>query len=165
MKNGKKLLLLALVIVLVASTVLAFTGPGKWVRVEKGQDVTVDAGRAGATFTDSFYSGTVNVYRKNTDYGWKAPKNFKFADKKILGVKFYDDEWNRIQVVTGAVYVYFQITPKMAKAWQDGRLNIYYWDTWKGDWRLCPTFALDSGSKAGCRIRYFGEYALLFRDP
>jgi hypothetical protein len=164
MNNGKKIIILALVFVLLASTVLAFVGPGKWVRIKKGQDVTVFSGNAGATFTDSFYAGTVNVYRKNRDVGFKAPKNFVIT-KDILGVKFYDDTWTKIDVVTGAVYVFFNINPKEAKAYNQGRLNIYRWDTWKGTWQICPTFELNGGSRVGCRIRYFGEYALMFRDP
>ncbi len=164
MSKGKRLILLALVLVLVASTVMAFTGPGKWLRVKRGQDATLQLRDAGATIVDSFYNGTLNVYRKDADIGYKAPKNFKFASD-ILGVKFYDQKWNRVKVVTGAVYVFFKLDKADQRAWVNGRLDIYYWDTWKGQWKICPTFAVDGGAMAGCRISYFGEYALLFRDP
>jgi hypothetical protein len=164
MKTGKKILLLALVVILAASTVLAFTGPGKWVHVKKGQDVTVNLGDAGVSITDSFYTGTVNVYRKDVSVGYKAPKHFQFTSD-VLGVKFYDSNWNRVQVVTGAVYVFFNLSPWEQKALSQDRLDIYYWDTRKGNWKVCPTFAVNDGQRAGCRIRNFGEYALMFRDP
>jgi len=163
MKNGKKILLIALALVLVASTVLAVTGPGKWVPIKKGQNLSVNIGRAGVSYTDSFYAGTVNVWRLG-DYGYHAPKGFEFT-QLLLGVKFYDKNWNRIQTVTGAVYVFFDLRQKEQNAFRDNRLSIYYFDTWKGLWKVCPTYTINGGSRAVCRIRNYGVYGLMFRDP
>ena len=163
MKNGKKILLIALTLVLVASTVLAVTGPGKWVPIKKGQNLSVNIGRAGVSYTDSFYAGTVNVWRLG-DYGYHAPKGFEFT-QLLLGVKFYDKNWNRIQTVTGAVYVFFDLRQKEQNAFRDNRLSIYYFDTWKGLWKVCPTYTINGGSRAVCRIRNYGVYGLMFRDP
>jgi hypothetical protein len=164
MKNGKKIVLLALVVILVASTVMAFTGPGKWKYIKRGQDATVFMGNAGISFTDSFYTGTVNVNRTSRNIGLKPLKNFQFT-QDFLWVKFYDQNWNKIEVVTGPVYVFFKLSNKEQKALGQGRLGIYYWDTWLGQWRACPTFAVNGGTRAGCRIRFFGQYSLMFRDP
>jgi hypothetical protein len=164
MKNGKKILLIALALVLVASTVLAFTGPGKWVGIKKGQDLAVNVGRAGVSYTDSFYAGTVNVWRQGATGVYHAPKNFEFT-QMLVGVKFYDKNWNRIQTVTGAVYVFFDLRAKEQKAFRDNRLSIYYYDTWKGLWTACPTYTINGGARAVCRIRNYGVYGLLFRDP
>ena len=164
MKNGKKILLIALALVLVASTVLAFTGPGKWVGIKKGQDLTVNVGRAGVSYTDSFYAGTVNVWRQGATGVYHAPKNFEFT-QMLVGVKFYDKNWNRIQTVTGAVYVFFDLRAKEQKAFRDNRLSIYYYDPWKGLWTACPTYTINGGARAVCRIRNYGVYGLLFRDP
>ena len=163
MKNGKKILLIALALMLVASTVLAVTGPGKWVPIKKGQNLSVNIGRAGVSYTDSFYAGTVNVWRLG-DYGYHAPKGFEFT-QLLLGVKFYDKNWNRIQTVTGAVYVFFDLRQKEQNAFRDNRLSIYYFDTWKGLWKVCPTYTINGGSRAVCRIRNYGVYGLMFRDP
>lgn len=159
MNKSKKLLLVALAIILVASTVIAWAGPGKWVNIKKDQDVTVFIGRAGATWTDSFYAGTANVYRKNPTAGYKAPSHYEFG-QDILGVRFYDTQWNQIKVVTGPVYVYFKLTGPQQKLNQAGWVSIKYLDS-SGTWKNCPTFTLNGGSRVGCRINYFGEYALM----
>lgn len=163
MKNGKKFVLIALILVLVATTILAFTGPGKWAPIKKGQDLSVSIGRAGASFTDSFYAGTVNVYRQN-DAGFKPLTNFQFT-QDFVGVKFFDKSWNPIKIVTGSVYVFFNLRPQEQKALAQNRLSIYYWDTWKGFWKVCPTVAINGGTTASCRIRNFGLYSLMYRDP
>ncbi len=163
MKNGKKIILIALVLLLTMSTLVAFVGPGKWVPIKKGQDLSVNIGRAGVAFTDSFYAGTVNVYRPS-DAGYKPLKNFQFT-QDFLRVKFFDKDWNRVDVVTGAVYVFFDLRVQEQAALAAHRLNIAYYDTWKGEWKLCPTLSTNGGTRAVCRIRNFGLYSLMFRDP
>jgi hypothetical protein len=163
MKNGKKIILIALAVVLIASTILAFQGPGKWAPIKKGQDLSVNIGRAGVAFTKSFYTGVVNIYRPS-DNGYKAPKGFQFT-QDFLRVKFYDQDWNQVKVVTGAVYVFFDLRPGEQWAYGQRRLQIAYFDTWKGEWQLCATTLTNGGTRAVCRIRNFGLYALMFRDP
>jgi hypothetical protein len=163
MKNGKKIILIALVVVLIASTLLAFTGPGKWVRIKQGQDLSVNIGRAGVAFTDSFYAGVVNIYRPS-DNGYKPPKGFQFT-QDFLRVKFFDDKWEPVKVVTGAVYVFFDLRPAERRAYDAARIGIAYFDTWKGTWKMCPTMVTNGGTRAVCRIRNFGLYALMYRDP
>jgi hypothetical protein len=164
MKNWKKIILVALVLLLIASTLTAALGPGKWVRIKKGQDATVNVGRAGVSLTDSVYTGTINVYRKIDTGALHPPYGFELVED-ILGARFYDSNWNKVKTVLGSVYVYFNLNNKQRNAYNQGRLDIYYFDTWKGNWTLCPTFLVDGGFRAGCRINTYGEYGLLYRDP
>lgn len=159
MKKSTKILLIALAVILVASTVVAWAGPGKWVNIKKGQTVTLFIGRAGAHWDNSFYAGTANLYRKNPDTGYKAPSHYEFG-QDILGVRFYDSNWNKINFVTGQVYVYFKLTQPQVKLNQMGWVSIKYLDG-SGVWKNCPTFTLNGGSRVGCRINQFGEYALM----
>jgi hypothetical protein len=163
MKNGKKLVLIALALLLVASTVLAFTGPGLWAPIKKGQNLSVNLGRAGVSFTDSFRAGTVNIYRMG-DAGLHPPAHFTIT-QPLLRVKFYDKDWNPITYVTGAVYVFFDLRPAEQAALRGNRLQIAFYDTWTGEWKLCDTKGINGNTRAVCRIRVFGTYALMFRDP
>jgi hypothetical protein len=163
MKKGMKIFVVALALVLVASTVLAFVGPGKWVPIKKGQTVSVQLGQAGVSFTNSFYAGTVNLYRMS-DAGLHPPKHFTIT-QPLLRVKFYDKDWNKITNVTGAVYVYFNLGRGEQAALRANRLQIAFYDDWNGEWVLCSTQALDGYTRASCRIKQFGTYALMFRDP
>lgn len=163
MKNGKRFVFVVLILVLLASTLMAVSGPGKWAPVKKGQNLTVNIGRAGLSIVDSFYSGTANIYRLS-DYGYHPPKGFFFT-QSLLGTKFYDLNWNRIEHVTGAVYVFFDLRPQEQRALQANRLGIYFFDTWKGAWVACPTKTTNGGTRAVCRIRTYGVYGLMFRDP
>ena len=163
MKIGKKIILITLVVVLAATTILAFQGPGKWAPVKKGHDLSLNIGRAGLAIVDSFYTGTANVYRPS-DNGYKPPKGFQFT-QDFLRVKFYDQDWNQVKVVTGAVYVFFDLRPAEQWAYTQHRLQIAYFDTWKNEWKLCSTMVTNGGTRAVCRIRNFGLYALMFRDP
>jgi len=161
MKNGKKFLLLALAIILIASMLVASAPRGKSVHVDRGDFVTVNVGNAGINIADSFYTGTVTVKRtsKGAMPNYLTPSGKKFA-ADLLDVSFYDQDWNKIKIVTGAVYVYFTLKGPELKAYSNGLLHIYYYDTWKASWKLCPTY-LTGGVRAACRISYFGRYALL----
>jgi hypothetical protein len=163
MKKGMKFLVVALALVLVASTVLAFVGPGKWVPIKKGQTTSVQLGNAGVAYTNSFYAGTVNLYRMS-DAGLHPPKHFSIT-QPLLRIKFYDKEWNKITNVTGAVYVYFILGREEQAALRANRLQIAFYDEWDGEWVLCSTQALDGYTRASCRIKQYGTYALMFRDP
>lgn len=165
MKIGNKVIVIALILVLMAPMIVAFTGPGLWAPVKKGESPSFNIGRAGISYTDSFYSGTVNIWRiVPTSMVYKPPKGFEFT-QNLLGTRFYDTNWNRIKTVTGAVYVFFALRPMEQKAFKAFRLNIYYYDDWKGVWELCPTYTINGGTTAVCKIRAYGVFGLMFRDP
>ncbi len=155
----KKLLLTVLVLILAFSTIAAGLASTNVLKV--GQSVSFYSGRAGVSFTNSRMSGVVTVTRKGTDKvpGTDAP----IFTQKLLDVRMKDLKGNKVKFVTGPVYVYFSITDRELRAFEAGRLGIFYYDPWKNQWTGCNTFRVANGTvrnQLACRIRVFGLYGL-----
>jgi hypothetical protein len=126
-----------------------------------GETTSFWSGRAGVTFVDSRFSGTVTVTRKSSDKyeGSGAPE----FTKQLLDVRLTDREQNKVKFVIGPVYVYFKVSDKDLRAFDTEGLGIWYYDTWKNEWTKCDTFQVGNGANGGelaCRIRVFGLYGL-----
>ena len=155
----KKLLLTVLILILAFSTIGAVLASVNTLKV--GDTTSFWSGRAGITFVESRFSGTVTVTRKSTDKydGSGAPE---FA-QKLLDVRLVDRSQNKVKYVIGPVYVYFKVTDKEMKAYDNEGLGIWFFDTWKNEWTKCETFVVgngNNGQELGCRIRVFGLYGL-----
>ncbi|HSF83330.1 MAG TPA: hypothetical protein VLA49_18985 [Anaerolineales bacterium] len=128
--------------------------------LKQGQTTSFTAGRAGVAFTQSSFSGTVKVTRKSTS---KAPgeEKPKFT-QNLLDVRLTDRDGNTITHVLGSVYVFFKVRQKDIRLWEQGKLSIYFFDTWTQEWTTCYTFAVRNGSisNLACRVRVFGLYGL-----
>ena len=162
MKNSKKLVLLALVLILLASTLVAGAYTMKYARVYQDQSRTVGLGNAGITYASAYKDGTVQVLRRD-DSGYHAPYNHVHVEK-LLEVRFYDLNWTRDRYASGAVWVWYDLTGKEMKLWDAGLLSIKYFDTWKNQWKACPTFELKGGSRVACRVYAYGVYGLVARQ-
>ena len=155
----KKLLFIVLVLVLAFSTIGATLASVNALKV--GETTSFWSGRAGVTFVDSRFSGTVTVTRKGTDKydGAGAPE---FA-QKLLDVRLEDRNQKKVTYVIGPVYVYFKVTDKEMKAYDTEGLRIWFFDTWTNEWKKCETYVVGNGkngNELGCRIRVFGLYGL-----
>lgn len=155
----KKLLLTVLVLVLAFSSIAAALASTNVLKT--GQTVSFYAGRAGVFFSNSRMAGMVTVNRKGTDKvpGIDAPT---FA-QKLLDVRMTDLKGNKVKFVTGPVYVYFSVTDRELRAFEAGKLGIFYYDPWKNQWTGCSTFRVANGTnlnQLACRIRVFGLYGL-----
>lgn len=157
-----KKVVFTLLIIILAFSVMApgINAPGYYT-VKRGQTVSIARGRAGVHFSMSNYNGTVKVTRRSTD---KVPGDVepKFTEN-LIDVRLTDSSGKTVTHVLGAVYVYFQVRPKDLRLWDQGQLSIYYFDTWKKEWRTCYTYAVRNGkniTSLGCRMRVFGLYGL-----
>lgn len=151
-----------LLIIMLALSVMApkLNAPGAFT-VKRGQTVEFVRGRAGVSFSTSNYDGTVKLTRKSTSKvpGEEEPK----FTQNLLDVRLTDSSGKTVTHVLGSVYVYFKVRQKDLRLWEQGQLSIYYFDTWKQEWRPCYTYAIRNGSNINnlaCRMRVFGLYGL-----
>lgn len=159
-RKFKTILTTALILLLALSISAAGTRTrGKHIKF--GQTVDIHLGRAGVSFTDSQYNGTVTLKRsdKGNAPGEDGPKFIQ----DLLDVRLTNADDMRVTYVVGAVYVYFKVKPAEVRQWNNGQLAVYYFDPWTQAWTKCNTMEIvDRGriSRLGCRIRVFGLYGL-----
>jgi hypothetical protein len=155
----KKLLLTVLILILAFSTVAASLASVNELKV--GDTTSFWSGRAGITFVDSRMSGTVTVTRKDPNkYNVEGSPEFV---QRLLDVRMVDRNLNRIRFVTGPVYIYYKITDRELRAYNTEGLRLWYFDSWKNEWKICSTFLVSNGkngNELGCRIKNFGTYGL-----
>lgn len=155
--KGKKLVFSAFVIV-IALSIVAASGRGPlYFEIEAGETAEFYVGRAGVSFTNSHYPGTVKL--KRTTAGYPPGEKSMYFTQRMLDARFSDTNGDRITHVLGPVYVFFKTKKFEMKRWNSGELSIYYFDTWKQEWKVCPTFSVN-GNRLACRIRIFGLYGL-----
>jgi hypothetical protein len=153
----KKFFVTAVILILALSLIAASLGGPKYTFIKAGKNATVSNGRAGISFTNSYYSGTVKVARmESSNPPGETPISFA---ESFLDVRFTTSGGDRITHVLGPVYVYFLARRSQIRQWREGGLSIYYFDTWKSEWKECQTVLIDSNLLA-CRIRIFGLYGL-----
>lgn len=153
----KKPVVTTVILILALSLIAASLNKSKYVFVKAGENATVSNGRAGISFTNSYYSGTVKVARmESSNPPGETPVHFT---ESFLDVRFANLDGERITHVLGPVYVYFQARRSQVRQFNEGGLSIYYFDTWKSEWKECYTYLVDS-NRLACRIRIFGLYGL-----
>jgi hypothetical protein len=159
MKVSKNLVLVSLVAVLVASTLFAGVTAARYGRITKGQTTTYNLGNAGVTYASAYKDGTVQIMRRD-DSGFHAPVGYAHMEK-LVELRFFDPDWNREKYPAGAVFVFYQVTQKELRLFNAGLLKIYFFDTWRGGWTACPTFALQGGTRLACRFHAYGVFSLM----
>jgi len=147
-----------IIVLMLALSVIAASNV---MEIKKGQTVDFYKGRAGVSFTNSQFNGTVKLSRQSSGNapGEERPK----FTQRLFDVRLTDSQGIRITHVVGPVYVYFKIRNKELKMWQNGELSIYYFDTWKQSWQECSyVFLVNQGKsqRLACRIRIFGLYGI-----
>lgn len=155
-----KILFTILSVILALSIMAASTGATKVYRVKAGETVSFSNGRTGVSYTKSYYTGNVSLNRINEER--KLPDNHPGFVTKPLDVRFTDGKGNRVTHILGAVYIYFKVRRADIRAWENGQLAIYFYDTWTKEWVDCGTFEVRDGSTTalGCRMRVYGLYGV-----
>lgn len=165
MKRTAKRIVYTLVLIMVAfSMIAATTTATKVVRITAGKSVTANLGRAGVSFTKSFFAGDLRLSRKDTSIlpGITQP----VFTQKLFDARFTDSKGNKVTYVIGSVYVYFRLAGKERALWNKGMLTIMYFDPWKNDWTECSTYQVSSAAASpivACRMKNFGLYGLAVR--
>jgi hypothetical protein len=154
----KKFLVAALYVVIILSLIAAGTTTQKRVRVYAGDTVNLYLQRSGVHITRSNYSGTLTLSLKDKD----PVKDTSLAFlRKLVDARFVDEKGKRISGIQGAVYVYYNVSAKEMRAYENGNLDLYYFDTWYSKWVPCNSFRVYGlDSRLGCRMLNYGLYGL-----
>lgn len=154
----KRFLLAALYGVIILSLIAAGGSLTRRARVFQGDTVNLYLQRSGVHITRSNYSGTLILALKDKD-----PLKTKslYFQRKLVDARFIDENGSRISGIQGAVYIFYNVSPKEMAAFDRGELNIYYFDTWKNAWTACYSFKVYGlEGRLGCRALNYGLYGL-----
>src|SRR5512144_2362318 len=126
--NIRKMTLTAFVIAIALSLIAASVLPATGFRIKAGETASFNLGRAGVSFTNSFYTGIVRLSRPD-DSRIKAVNHPDFRGS-LLEVRFNKSGGEKVRYVTGAVYVYFLLKPADLRDWEHGELALFAYDSW-----------------------------------
>lgn len=157
----KKLFLMVLVVLVAMSLIAASYPAAKSYKVVAGKSPTIALGKQGVAYTKSQLSGTLTLKLKDKDPLGGTGDGLK-TSHKLLDARFVDSNGQKVTKVIGPVYVYFDIDKTEAKALKSGKLAVFYFDPWFGDWRECTTYQVTgpNGVRAACRMRNYGLFGL-----
>ena len=159
MKGNKKLVFLSLVAILVAFTLIAGVSAVRYAHIMPDKTTTVALGNAGVTYANAYKEGTVKIIRRD-DAGYHAPFGYNHMEK-LVELRFWDPEWVPQKYPAGSVLVFYNLTSREQRLFNDGLFKIYFYDTWKGGWTVCPTYALKGGARLACRFHAYGVFGLM----
>ena len=158
-QKGSKVIWIVLVLFL-ASTLLAAGGTSTTQSISFGENTDVSLGKAGLVFSGSQYDGTVTLTRVNKGNlpGISKPE----FTQHLLNTRLVNSEGKKITNLVGPVYVYFKIRGAETRLWNNGDLTIYYFNPVTGKFVQCPThYIFKTGtSRVSCRISKMGLYGV-----
>ncbi len=157
--KASKFIWIVLVLFL-ASTLLAAGGSSSTQSISFGENTDVSLGKAGLVFSGSQYDGTVTLSRINKGNlpGITKPE----FTQHLLNTRLVNSEGQKISNLVGPVYVYFKVRGPETRLWNKGDLTIYYYNGATNKWVQCPTsFIFKTGtSRVSCRISKMGLYGV-----
>jgi len=159
--NTKKIGLSILILILSFSMVAASVLPVKGGTLKRGENAEFWSGKAGVVFTKSQFNGTVYVSRMS-DSRIRATNNIAFT-QDLVNIRLTKIGGDKVSLVVGAVYVYFVVSNRDIRAYEEGELELYRYDSWHNKWAECGSFVVrdDNGKpRIACRMVSFGTFGL-----
>ncbi len=128
----------------------------------EGQPAEVYLGKGGVSMVKNYYNGSAVIFRIEP-YKTYADEDLRFIERWIE-FHVYDPQGAPAASFLGLNYVYFNLTKQEKLAWEDGLINIYYYDRYLYDWIACPTnYVADENPPHGrlsCVMTDFGLFGL-----
>ena len=122
------------------------------------------------------YQGEAGLFGPSSNYtGWLKLERFEPQDvttytysrlnfqQDLVKVGIYDSQMHLFDHVWGFNYLYFNLTSETRRAYNQGKLDIYYFDTVKRAWQPCDVQVFVNKGDYGrlsCVISNWGYYAL-----
>ena len=131
-----------------------------WLTTEQPAEVYL--GKGGVSMVKNYYNGSAVIHRIEPDKTYPS-KDLQFVERWIEFHVF--TPWGEpAPDFLGLNYVYFDLTKRERLAWEDGLLNIYYYDRYQYEWLPCPTkYVADENPPHGrlaCVMTDFGLFGL-----
>ena len=159
--NIKKSVFTLIVLILALAIMGATVLPATRFRINKGDKAEFYNGRYGVAFTESQYTGTVQISRMS-DSKIQATNHPKFT-RDLVSIQMIKIGGVKVRSILGAVYVFLVVKQSDVRAWERGELELYYFDSWHNEWAECGSFIVKDGdgrSRIACRMRAFGIFGL-----
>ena len=157
----KKIGLSVLVLVLAFSMIAASVMPAAVTTIKRGENAEFWSGRAGVVFTKSQFTGTVRVSRMS-DSRINANNHVNFTHD-LVNIQMIKIGGEKARLVVGAVYVYFVVNGGDVRAYEEGELELYTFDSWHNEWVPCGSFVVrdeNGRPRIACRMVTFGTFGL-----
>jgi hypothetical protein len=149
-------------IVIALSLIAAVPASKKVVFIRAGDSRDVNVGVMGVHVTDSYYTGDLTVTRK-TVQPVTGKDRIKLLEK-MIDMRFMGYDGMKVTHIQGSWYVFYNLTPKEKKLFNEGKIAIFYFDSWPKKWKQCYTFvATGQSNRITCRMLNFGLYGLAYR--
>jgi hypothetical protein len=121
-------------------------------------------GKGGVYMVSSNYNGTAGITRIDPNHQY--PTDDLIFIERWIEFHIYDQNTDAFPTLWGFNYVYFNLTHSSRMMIEEGKINIYQWDTSKSDWVECPTHLVEDENKphgrASCVMTRFGLYGLAY---
>lgn len=168
--KGNKILLISMALVLALSTLAGSFGAAfastptnvREFKVTSGKPVDVFFGRNGVSSPSSVFSGNLVLTREAFDLAHNPKQGLAFLH--WMDVRLYDLNDKEIKQSRGFMYLYFNLNSAERKAYDNGDLKIYFWDSTKDEWSEALTILVHDDSSTYGRIatviNQFGLYGL-----
>jgi hypothetical protein len=158
MMKVKRWLWIILSVLVMLSMIAAAPAAKKVVYIKAGASKDVQVGNAGARVDNSYFTGHMIVSRRSTEPVTGTDRLRPYG--KMLDVRFRDLDGNFITHITGTWYVFFTLSPKEMKLFNDRKISIFYYDPWPKKWKECYTWKTNTPNRVACRVVNFGLYGV-----
>lgn len=119
-------------------------------------------GKAGVHVTNSNYDGVAVVTRIAAN-GNRRVDSLRFV-RRWLEFEARSNSGQAFETLWGINNVYFNLIGGEQKAFEDGELSIYFYNTSRGRWEECPSFLVTTTDapkgRIACVMPDFGLYGL-----
>jgi len=149
-------------IVIALSLIAAVPAAKKVVFIRAGDSRDVNVGVMGVHVTNSYYTGDLTVMRK-TQQPVTGTDRLKLLEK-MIDARFMGYDKVKVTHIQGSWYVFYNLTQQEKKLFNDGKIAIFYYDSWPKKWKQCYTFVVTGHpNRITCRMLNFGLYGLGYR--
>lgn len=158
----KRILWTILSILAIFTLIAAAPAASKEVYIKAGASKDVQVGSMGVHVTNSYYTGHLTVAHRTKEPVVGTSRLKPIA--RMIDARFKDLNGNTITHINGAWYVFYNLTPKETKLFNNKKIAIFYYDPWPKKWRECNTWKVyGTENRISCRIVNFGLYGLGYR--
>ena len=142
------------------------------ITLEFDKQYEVNIGRAGVHIPNSAMAGTLVFWKEEGNL--RNYSSYHVFTQAWANVEAYDPQGKQFDRVFGNVQMFFDLDVLQRRIYDEGsdrNMNIWYFNTFEGGWRKCPTGLANPGRSVApygrlvCPITDFGRYGIAWTLP